>query len=238
MLASRLMELRQRLDPLQQSAARPSGVMGWALGLMAPGEVDLSFPTIETLDRELDRVGVHTLADAHLLRNLGVRKGRAGKLAEALQQRAGEALQEYEERLRRVERAHRAGEMPPGAKTTLERSFVKLARVVKVADVFASAPGAQPPPFEILPRTSYAWQGRAPTSARMAIAEFLAERARENVDDVLQKRRDLDLAHEMLLRLGAEHDRDRGVVLRREVAEARERTRDVPPVRSLEELVK
>jgi len=238
MLAPRLTELRQRLDPLQQSAARPSGVVGWALGVMAPKEVDLSFPTIETLDRELDRVGVHTLADAHLLRNLGVRKGRAGKLAEALQERADEALQEYEERLRRVERAHRAGEMPPGAKTTLERAFVKLARLVKVADVFASAPGAQPPPFEILPRTSHAWQGRAPSSARMAIAEFLAERARENVDDVLQKRRDLDLAHEMLLRLGSEHDRDRGVVLRREVAEARERTRDIPPVRSLEELVK
>jgi len=238
MLAPRLSELRLRLDALQQTAARPSGVVGWALGLMAPGEVDLSFPTIETLDRELDRVGVHTLADAHLLRNLGVRKGRAGKLAEALGERADEALQEFEERVRQVERAHRAGEMPPGAKTTLERAFVQLARVVKVADVFASAPGAPPPPFEILPRTSYAWQGRAPSSARMAVAEFLADRARENVDDVLQKRRDLDLAHEMLLRLGSEHDRDRGVVLRREVAEARERTRDMAPVRSLDELVK
>jgi hypothetical protein len=72
----------------------------------------------------------------------------------------------------------------------------------------------------------------------MAIAEFLAERARENVDDVIQKRRDLDLAHEMLLRLGSDHDRDRGVVLRREVAEARERTRASPNVRSLQELVK
>lgn len=238
LLAPKLTELRLRLDSLQQSAARPSGVVGWALGLMAPGEVDLSFPTIQTLDRELDRVGVHTLADAHLLRNLGVRKGRAGKLAEALAERAGEALDEFEERLRRVERAHRAGEMPAGAKTTLERAFVQLARVVKVADVFASAPGAVPPPFEILPRTLHAWQGRAPASARMAVAEFLADRARENVDDVLQKRRDLDLAHEMLLRLGAEHDRDRGVVLRREVVEARERTRASAPVRSLEELVK
>jgi Mg-chelatase subunit ChlD len=238
MLAPQLSQLRLRLDSLQQSAARPAGVVGWALGLMAPGEVDLSFQTIEGLDRELDRVGVHTLADAHLLRNLGVRKGRAGKLAEALSARADEALEEFEERLRRLERAHRAGEMPPGAKTTLERAFVKLARVVKVADVFAAAPGTTPPPFEILPRTMHAWQGRAPTSARMAVAEFLAERARENVEDVLQKRRDLDLAHEMLLRLGAEHDRDRGVVLRREVAEARERTRSSPPVRSLDELVK
>lgn len=238
MLAPRLTELRQRLDALQQNAARPSGMVGWALGLTAPKDVELSFPTIAALDKELDRVGVHTLADAHLLRSLGVRKGRAGQLAEALGDRAGESLEEFETRLRQVERARRAGEMPPGARTSLERAFVQLARVVKVADVFASAPGAKPPPFEILPRRTFSWQGRAPASARMAIAEFLAERARENVEDVIQKRRDLDLAHEMLLRLGSDHDRDRGVVLRREVAEARERTRASPTVRSLNELVK
>ncbi|WP_224362193.1 vWA domain-containing protein [Hyalangium versicolor] len=238
MLAPRLTELRQRLDALQPSAARPAGMVGWALGLMAPGDVDLTFPTIASLDRELDRVGVHTLADAHLLRSLGVKKGRAGQLAEALEARATEALEEFEARLRQVERARRAGEMPSGARTTLERAFVQLARMVKVADVFSAAPGAQPPPFEILPRSTHTWQGRAPSSARMAIAEFLAERARENVDDVLQKRRDLDLAHEMLLRLGSDHDRDRGVVLRREVVEARERTRTSPTVRSLQELVK
>jgi hypothetical protein len=238
MLAPRLTELRLRLDSLQQGTARPSGMVGWALGLMAPGDVDLSSPTIAALDRELDRVGVHTLADAHLLRSLGVRKGRAGQLAEALQERAREALEEFEARMRTVERARRAGEMPPGARTTLERAFVQLARVVKVADVFAASPGAQPPPFEILPRRNHAWQGRAPGSARMAVAEFFAVRARENVDDVIQKRRDLDLAHEMLLRLGSDHDRDRGVVLRREVAEARDRTRATPNVRSLHELVK
>ncbi|MBN1207314.1 MAG: VWA domain-containing protein [Myxococcaceae bacterium] len=238
MLAPRLTQLRQRLDALQQSAARPSGMVGWALGLMAPGEVELSFPTIAALDRELDRVGVHTLADAHLLRRLGVRKGRAGQLAEALEARASEALEEFESRLRAVERARRAGEMPQGARTALERAFVQLARVVKVADVFAAPPDAQPRSFEILPRKSHTWQGRAPASARMAIAEFLAERARGNVEDVLQKRRDLDLAHEVLLRLGADHDRDRGVLLRREVAEARERIRASPAVRSLQELVK
>ena len=110
MLAPRLTALRSRLDSLQQStAARPSGMVGWALGLMAPGEVDLAFTTITALDKELDRVGVHTLADAHLLRSLGVRKGRAGQLAQALADRADEALEEFEERLRQVERARRAG---------------------------------------------------------------------------------------------------------------------------------
>ncbi|SEM70105.1 von Willebrand factor type A domain-containing protein [Stigmatella aurantiaca] len=237
MLAPHITEVRLRLDALQQNAPRPSGMVGWALGLLAPGELELSLPVLAALDREMDQVGVHTLADAHLLRTLGAHKGRAGKLSEALEARATEALEEFEALLRRVERAHRAGELPPGTRTVLERAFIQLARVVKVADVFSSAPGAEPP-FEIFSRGAYSWEGRPPASARMAIAEFLAQRARGNVEDVLQKRRDLDLAHEMLLRLGADHDRDRGVVLRREVAEARERTRTVPPAASLAELVK
>jgi hypothetical protein len=237
MLAPRITQLRLRLDALQRQPSRPTGMVGWALGLMAPGALELSLPTLAALDRQMDQVGVHTLADAHLLRTLGTHKGRAGKLSEALEARATEALEEFEALLRRVERAHRAGELPSGTRTVLERAFVQLARVVKVADVFGSVAGTEPP-FEIFSRGSYSWQGRPPASARMAIAEFLAQRARGNVEDVLQKRRDLDLAHEMLLRLGTGHDRDRGVVLRREVAEARERTRAVPPAASLAELVK
>ncbi|MDC0707407.1 VWA domain-containing protein [Stigmatella sp. ncwal1] len=237
MLAPRITELRLRLDALQHGNQRPSGMVGWALGLLAPGELDLSLPTLAALDREMDQVGVHTLADAHLLRTLGAHKGRAGKLSEALEARATEALEEFESLLRRVERAHRAGELPPGARTVLERAFTQLARVVKVADVFTAAPGTEPP-FEIFSRAAYSWEGRPPSSARMAIAAFLSQRARSNVEDVLQKRRDLDLAHEMLLRLGADHDRDRSMVLRREVAEARERIRSVAPASSLAELVK
>lgn len=239
MLAARLSELRQRLDSLQRGPTRTGGVRGWALGLMAPGELDLSLPTLTVLDRELDRVGIHTRADARLLKALGVRKGRAGALAKGLEARAEQALKEFEEALHGVERALKAGTPPPGARTALEKGFTRLARVVKVADVFAVPEAAEETaPFEVLSRPHSDSYERPPASARMAIAEFLARRARDNVDDVVQKRRDLDLAHEMLLRLGADYDRDRGMALRREVAEARERVRAVTPVRSLEALVK
>ncbi|XXF75286.1 VWA domain-containing protein [Myxococcaceae bacterium GXIMD 01537] len=238
MLAARLAEVRARLDSLQQGPARPGGVWGWALGLMGPGELDLSLPELVALDRELDRVGVHTRADARLLKDLGVRKGRAGVLAQGLEARARQALDEFDAALRGVERSLRTGNAVPGARTALERGFPRLARVLKVADVFASPEAVAPVPFEILSRPMDALPVTAPVSARMAIAEFLACRARDNVDDVVQKRRDLDLAHEMLLRLGSDHDRDRSMGLRREVSEARERVRAVPPVRSLEALVK
>src|SRR5438128_1227446 len=78
-----------------------------------------------------------------------------------------------------------------------------------------------------------------PVNPRLAVAEFWAKRARENVGDLLQKRRDLDLAHELLLRASATvPDRERLRHLRLEVADARERVRSVPAVRSLHDLVR
>ena len=239
MLARRLTELRRRLDALNQPAPAPSGWRGWVPGRRARGPEDLALPVLMALDRELDRVGVHTAADAQLLRELGVRRGRAGALAQGLQMRAQQALEEVEECVLRMERAWRAGEPPPGALPLVERAFVQLARAVKVAELFARPPadGADVD-FEIYARPDVTRKDRPPTSARTAAAEYFAERARENVTDVVQKRRDLDLAHELLLRLGADHDRERGLTLRRQVVEARERVRSVPAVRSLEELMR
>jgi hypothetical protein len=207
---------------------------------MAPAEVDLSLPTVTALDRALERVGVHTLADARLLLELGVRKGRAGELASGLRSRADDALEEFERTLGDVEKLHRAGRTPPGARTALERGFIRLSRVLRVADLFLSpTPQARTEDgFEIFTRPGPLWSDRgAPSKARMAVAEFLAQRARGNVEDLVQKRRDLDMAHELLLRIGMEHDRDRGVALRNEVAQARERVRELPATRSLGELV-
>lgn len=239
MLARRLTELRRRLDALHQPAPAPGGWRGWGLGKKARGPEDLAMPVLTALDRELNRVGVHTAADAQLLHELGVRKGRAGALAQGLQSRAQQALEEVEECLRRVERAWRTGELPPGALTTLERSFNPLARAVKVAELFARPTAdALGEDFEIFTGPAGPRKDRVPSSARMAAAEFFASRAQGNVADVVQKRRDLDLAHELLLRLGADHDRERGLALRRQVAEARERTRAVPAVRSLDELLR
>ncbi|HEX8822509.1 MAG TPA: VWA domain-containing protein, partial [Archangium sp.] len=88
MLGAQLARLRQRLDALQASPSQSEGLRGWWLGLTAPAEVDLSLPTVTLLDRALERVGVHTLADARLLHELGVKKGRVGDLASGLRSRA------------------------------------------------------------------------------------------------------------------------------------------------------
>ncbi|PTL75881.1 vWA domain-containing protein [Vitiosangium sp. GDMCC 1.1324] len=241
MLGSRLARLRLRLDALQGSPSQSEGLRGWWLGLTAPSEVDVSLPTVTALDRALDRVGVHTLADARLLLELGVKKGRVGELATGLKSRAAEALEEFEQALGAVEKMLRVGRSPPGARTALERGFVRLARVLRVAELFLSP---TPPPaqeeggFEIFEKPGPLWNARgAPSKARMAVAEFLAHRARDNVEDLVQKRRDLDMAHEILLRIGMEHDRDRGVALRNEVAQARDRVREQPATRSLDALV-
>ncbi|WNG16259.1 VWA domain-containing protein [Cystobacter fuscus] len=240
MLGSRLAHLRLQLDALQERPSRGEGMRSWWRGMTAPAEVDLSLPTVTALDRALERVGVHTLADARLLLELGVKKGRVGELAKGLKERAHEALEEFERTLEAVHKMHHAGRTPPGARTTLERGFVRLVRVLRVADLFLSpsAPAPDSGAEQLFPRPGPSWNAqRAPSRARMAVAEFLAQRARATVDDVVQKRRDLDMAHELLLRIGMEHDRERGVALRHEVAQARERVRDTPPTRSLEELV-
>ena len=240
MLGARIARLRQRLDALQASPSQTDGLRGWWLGLTAPSEVDLSLPTVTALDRALERVGVHTLADARLLLELGVKKGRVGDVATGLKTRAQESLEEFERALDTVEKMIRVGRTPPGARTALERGFVRLARVLRVAEVFLSpTPSSQQEgEFEIFAKPPPLWSDRgAPSKARMAVAEFLAQRARENVEDLVQKRRDLDIAHEILLRIGMEHDRDRGVALRSEVAQARERVREQPATRSLDALV-
>ncbi|RKH42442.1 vWA domain-containing protein [Corallococcus sicarius] len=241
MLARRLTQLRQRLDALRQPPTGRGGPSwSWPFGRKVRGPEDLSLPLLVALDRELDRVGVHTAADARLLLALGTQRGRAGVLAQGLAGRAAQALEEFEECLRLVERAHRSGEMPAGALTALDRGFVRLARAVKVADLFGRPlePFEDDAPFEIFERPAETDRQRPPASARLAIAELLAGRARENVIDLVQKRRDLDLAHEMLLRLGTDADRARSMALRNDVAEARERVREVPPTRSLEALVR
>ncbi|QAT84392.1 hypothetical protein EJ065_2822 [Corallococcus coralloides] len=242
MLARRLTPLRQRLDALRQPVAARGGAWSWPFGRKLKGPEDLGLPVLVALDRELDRVGVHTAADARLLLALGTQRGRAGALAQGLAARANQALEEYEECLRLVEKAHRSGEMPSGALTALDRGFVRLARAVKVADLFSrplEAQGGEDAPFEIFERPAGTTRERPPANARLAVAELLAARARDNVIDLVQKRRDLDLAHEMLLRLGTtEADRARSMALRTDVAEARERVREVPPTRSLEALVR
>lgn len=234
MFPDRLNELRARLDRLKAGEVSRPSVVARVRGLFSV-EAEISLEPLATLNAELDRVGVHTTADAKLLRDLSVAKGRLGALSRGLVGRAEEVLSLFERALERTARLLALEKAPPGALARLDSTFASLARVVKVAAVF-SAPAAAA--FELLDRPPISLP--APTSPRLAAAEFFARRAKDNVVDTSQKRKDLDLAHELLLRMSAEarQDRDRLRTLRVEVAEARTRVRGAPGVKSLDELVR
>src|SRR5512146_973562 len=137
MSLAKLTEIRRRLDALKEGQAQKLGLVDRARALLEKQQGLGDLDALYALDRELDKVGVHTAADARLLRKLGASKGRAGELASGLRARAEGALSAYDEAVRRAERAAALGEPVPGAITQLERDFEKLARAVKVADIFA-----------------------------------------------------------------------------------------------------
>ncbi|MBE2249474.1 MAG: VWA domain-containing protein [Myxococcus sp.] len=235
MLAERLNTLRARLDRLKAGEA-PALSLGERLRALFSGDDgEVLLTPVHALSAELDKVGVHTTADARLLKELSEARGRLGGLSRGLLLRADEGLAAFELALREAERLAARRVLEPGLTSRLEAAFAELARIVKVAAVF-SAPVAAP--FELLdrPRASVG----PPQSARLATAEYFAQRARGNVEDTAQKRKDLDLAHELLLRMSAHEkgDRERMRRLRVEVAEARERVRHAPAVKSLADLVK
>src|SRR6185295_10573274 len=237
MLDGSLVQLRFRLDALKAGQVRPVGLWERTVELFSRPEAMGPMPALQALDRELDQVGIHTSADALLLKQLSTARGRVAALAQGLTRRAEEALAEYQDRLRRAERALAAGTPVPGAAQALQEGFRALARAAKVADLF-SAPDPSPGisgGLQIFTRSG----APVPPSAKAAleVADFWAQRARRNVTDVVQKRRDLDAAHELLLRVGADADRDRVRALRMELSDARQRVREAPPTRSLPELM-
>ncbi len=238
MLVERFNALRGRLDAAKQGKPPALTLGERARLLFATDDGVVSLEGLRALDDELERAGVHTVADARLLRELGEVKGRLGELSEGLLARAEAALGEYELALREAERLG-ASKRPPGELlATLEDDFRRLGRVVKVAVVF-QAPNPAQVPFELYPRTRAA-PATLPKSARLAVAEFFTSRARREVADTARRRRDLDLAYEIVLRLGADAatERDRVRRLRVELGGARERVRSAPAVRSFEDLLR
>lgn len=247
MLAAKFNELRARLDALGSGEVPPLGLFARAKMLLTREAGAGSLDGLLALDDDLEHAGVHTTADARLLRDLGQLKGRAQELREGLSERAERSIAAFEKALGEVEWRAASGEPVVERLTRLERDFARLGRVVKVAAVFAGAPGAGADAaegdvegdFEIYPVSRLA-AGAAPALAKVAVAERLAQRAAKNVSDSSQKRRDLDLAYELVLVLSAEanEDRDRVRRLRVELAAARDRVRSSPAVRSLDELVR
>jgi len=229
----RLNALRARLDALQAGQVEQAGVFGRARMLFSRPDKTVRLPQLLELDAALDRAGIHTSADAKLLHELGQVKGRLAALKTGLVQRAETTLDEFEVALAGAEYYASVGERDPSQVALLDAHFSKLARAVKVATVFSVGAAK----FELYQRHSDP-TASSPASAKLAVVELLAERAKNNVSDVLKKRQDLDLAHELLLRMGAhaKTDRDRLRRTRIEVAAARDRVRASPLVRSLEDL--
>ena len=236
MSVDRFNQLKARLDALRAGNPPPLGLFDRAKRLFVREEDATSPETLRALDADLERAGVHTVADARLLRELGTAKGKLGELSTGLRARAAAALDEFERALLEGERQAALETLSPELRTSLEQDFRRLGRAVKVAAVF-DAPAAVP--FEIFGRP-HAPPVTAPESARLALAEFLAGRAQQQVGDTAQKRRDLDLAYEIVLRMGADAkgDRARSRQLRLELGAARERVRASPAVRSLDDLVR
>ncbi len=234
MLSGAVARLRERVDALERGEVLGQGPVGWLAARLGAGRVDLAWPELESLDHDLDCVGIHSSADAELLRDLGAREGRAARLARGLRRRAAAAVRALEGSVGQAERALLAGRVAPGVVTALERGLVKAARAARVADIFARV---APKGFSLLTR---GWRPAAPPqAATLALAEYWLDRARASHEDVVAKRRDLQRAHELLMQLGrvATEDKARAMDARLQVARAREQLAGAWSPRSLPELV-
>ena len=216
-MADLLLGLRERLDRLAAGDPATPRLGDRAARLF--GNAPPPEPTeLIALDKGLDRAGVFTLADARLLASLMKGGNRAGETAKGLRRRVDKGVVEFERLLAFEERRKRLEASTSfSAVGRLEDLYGRLVRAVKVAQVLEQPQDTRPDLYELLPR------GRpiatpAPKDARVAAAQYLVDRARATTLDVQQKRRDLDAAHELLLRLGSEVDRGRVRGLRAEVA--------------------
>ncbi len=235
MLVERYNGFVTRLDALQNGRVPSRGTFARVVRRLR-GRREGDEPLhLRALDEELGRAGIHTSADARLLRDLSVTKGRVAALREGLLENAQAALGEFELLLSEAEAAAGEGSLAATLQRSLHEDFRRLTRVVKVAAIFQGAT----PPAEIYARPALA-PSATPDSARLAAAEYFATRAQHEVVDTAQKRRDLDLAYELVLRMAAETkgDRDRTRELRLHLGAARERVRGAPAVRSFDELLR
>ncbi|MGC4113569.1 MAG: VWA domain-containing protein [Myxococcales bacterium] len=216
MLLDDLLALRKRLDRLAGATGLKAGLADRLGGTGAPPECQ----ELMELDRGLDRAGVHTLADARLLAHLARTRAKGFAEARGLVRRAGRAMKELEAQLGHEEReARRRGSASATATARLDDLWARLARVVKVADLFSRGEPDRDELCRLLPAPVS--PESAPQSARVAAAEYLLDRARANALDEAAKRRALDQAHEILLRVGSEIDKERARRVRTEVAQDR-----------------
>jgi DNA-binding protein Fis len=99
-------QLKGRLEALRAGTPPPLGVFERARMLFVRADGVASLEALRQLDAELERAGVHTVADARLLRELGTARGRLGELSKGLEQRAAASLAEFELALAEAERRY------------------------------------------------------------------------------------------------------------------------------------
>jgi Mg-chelatase subunit ChlD len=234
MLAERFNAIAARLERLRRGDVPALSTWQWLRTVLSPAPSD-SLERIFALGADLERVGIHTTADAKLLQRLAQSKGRAQALSQRLWARATEGLAAMEVAVSKAEREARDTAPTASSLRPLSSALTVLARAIKVAAVFGESNAST---FELLPSKERAFG--APVNAHVAVAEYFAERARGQVVDTTRKAQDLHVAHELLLRMGADAKEDRTRVrrLRIDVAAARERLKTAPMVRSLDALAR
>lgn len=215
--------LRDALDRLRDGEPPAAGV--WDRLVHRGDEPLPATPELLALDAELNRAGVHTLADARLLGRLAREDKRAAALAAGLHRRVRKALAELEQHLEGIARRQRLlGKSSPTALDRAEGLATRLDRAIAVEQAI-TAP-AQKAAQEFAPFAHVPHLRPPPQRAELAAVERYLERAQAQGADLRKKRRDLDRAHALLLSLSAElaqDDRRRVQGLRAELADERHR---------------
>jgi len=230
MAASPTAALRDALDSLRVAEPEPPTL--WDRVAHRQDAPLPETPQLLALDAELAGAGVHTLADARLLGRLARKVPDAERLATGLHKRTRRSIAELELLLEALARQKRlTGTASATAMARAEDRLVRLERALAIAQAMAApdarargddAPLPSPSPVRSPPR-----------AASLATVERYVERAQSNALDVRRKRRDLDLAHELLLSLAASlapEDRARAQALRSQLANARQRLDALEPL--------
>jgi Mg-chelatase subunit ChlD len=228
-MLARAVELEQRLQRLREGGGPPVTLRTRLSDLVrgADREVLPPRPVLSQLSRGLSRLGVHTRADAQLLRR-ALEDAQALELAARLAERCERALRELETALRRVERAARNG-AALAERRMLASEMASLVRVLRLISILHApaeplvpdaadgegAPVALEPPDD-RPHAVF-------NAPRLAIAAALEARSTRYGSALRPQRLDLEVAHALLLDVDpGEEERAAALRLRWRVVQARD----------------
>ena len=96
MTVDRFNRLKERLDALRAGHPPALGLFDRAKMMFVRDDGKVTLDGLRALDADLERAGVHTVADARLLRELGTARGKLGELSKGLGARADSSLAEFD----------------------------------------------------------------------------------------------------------------------------------------------